>query len=181
MRTVYAALVWVELLVVAAVTAVAAFALANWSLGMAAHLDRQDAAARLVRAVQLGDTSGAAAMLSSDPGLANFPDCVGWTPLHEAAIGDDSAMVALLIEKGADVNATDGVGVTPLHAAARAGQVGAARILLDRGAGIEMIDNWGCTPLDCARQTGRWEVVRILRARAASLRGSEAAASPSGR
>ncbi len=163
MRAVYSALVWVEVAIVVTATAVAAFVLAGWCLGTVAASDMREASARLLEAVRLRDRTKVAHMLSARPELVNVPNCVGWTPLHEAASNDDPAMVALLVEKGADVLARDVIGVEPLHAAARAGAANTARTLLARGADPSASDDSGRTPLLCARQTGRWEVVRTLR------------------
>jgi uncharacterized protein len=97
----------------------------------------EDAAiARLTRAIYLGETEKALALIRPDLPLDHVARDVSHTPLIAAIENGNSAMFDALLAAGASATAPIEFGETPLHAAARRGNEAMVRGLLARGADV---------------------------------------------
>jgi hypothetical protein len=116
--------------------------------------------ADLSEAVEVGDTSGARALLEggADP---DRPLVKGLTPLMRATNRNDSEMTSLLLEWGADITAGS-AGLTAVHIAAGANASDAIEVLLSAGADPADRSAGGMNALDYAAESGAADVVEAL-------------------
>jgi ankyrin repeat protein len=133
------------------------------------------AAALLSRAPQLdvfeaataGDAKRVAALLDTDPSLANAVARDGYSPLGLASFFKRPGAVKALLDRGAkpSVPSRD-QGFTPLHSAVAtdAGEATAeiVRLLLEAGADPNAKSHEGGTPLHSAAFTGHLEIAELL-------------------
>jgi cytohesin len=97
----------------------------------------EDAAiARLTRAIYLGETAKALALIRPGLPLDHVARDVSHTPLIAAIENGNMATFEALLEAGAGATAPIEFGETPLHAAARRGDEAMVRALLARGADV---------------------------------------------
>lgn len=88
----------------------------------------------LFHAIETGDTSAVASLLSKHPGLVRSTDSEGQTPLHMAARFDDLRIGLTILSYGADVNSRFGnSGHTPLSWAVTCNALSFARGLIKLG------------------------------------------------
>lgn len=122
-------------------------------------------AQQMLAAVLAGDKTAAAALLDTDPQLANLADRAPGrlSALHHAAAAGSLEVVELLLAAGASPRKRSHDGSTPLHAAALAGHLEVARALLAAGAETRATTNSGYSVLDAARVGGNSAVVELLR------------------
>ena len=101
-------------------------------------------------------------MLAFRPGLTDFKDEDGRTPLHLAALRGQDDFAKLFIKKGAVLDVQDRYGFAPLHYACQKGHAGIVRILIAHGAQIETRTHYDHTLLHWAAWRGHRGVVEIL-------------------
>ena len=116
----------------------------------------------LLAAVEAGNDSKVAELISKDADLVNEAGEGKWTALHLAAQKGHTAVVEYLLKQGADTEARDTEGYTALHWAAFCGHTEIVDYLLDRGANREAKNKWGYTALHFAAQAGRLEIANYL-------------------
>jgi ankyrin repeat protein len=92
----------------------------------------------LLEAIEYGDESRVADLLSASPELALEADRNGKTPLHAAAEHDREAIARRLLDAGADIEAETAWGMTPLQWAANMGSVRTGALLMARGAALNL-------------------------------------------
>ncbi len=116
-----------------------------------------------LKAVRGRDGGKATELLkTSPPGLINFRDDDGSTPLLIAINRADPEWTAFLVQHGADVNLASKAGDTPLIAAARIGFQEAVEWLLTEGAKVDGANRMGETALITAVQQRKPQIVRAL-------------------
>ena len=95
-----------------------------------------------------GDREGAAAVLSSHPGLPTQLQREHHLLLQRQAESGNAAVLEIMLAFGFDPNVGDKDQVTALHRAAMAGQVDATRVLLAGGSNVNAVDGmFAATPL----------------------------------
>ncbi|CAD6197565.1 unnamed protein product [Caenorhabditis auriculariae] len=101
--------------------------------------------------------------LLTDPGAADKPDDLGWTPLMIAASAGRTELVRYLVGL-AQVNILhqNKNGQTSLHYAASKNHREILKILLDAEADVNVADKYGATALHRAASQGHELIVRLL-------------------
>jgi ankyrin repeat protein len=133
------------------------------SLGAPAAAQFQSPSYKFIKAVENRDGATATELLQTNPpGLINFKDAAGNTPLIIAINRQDYNWTGFLINKGADANIAGKGGETPLIAASRIGFRDAVDWLLKAGAKVDGTNRMGETPLIIAVQQRQTELVRLF-------------------
>lgn len=91
----------------------------------------------------------------------NFPDHLGFTPLHVASLKGHLSLVKLLIQHDADVHASGGDGDTPLHDAVQNGHVDVVEFLLKVGANPLWMNQHENTAVDVVEDEGIRKVLEV--------------------
>lgn len=115
-------------------------------------------------AALLGRHVDMAAMLVSDPSLANATGAHGIPLMFYTAMGCSIDAAALALRSGAAINAGEGLN-TPLHGAVLANEPKVVAWLLDHGADPNLKDYNGKTPLEVSIQYKRTRAEEALRKR----------------
>lgn len=127
----------------------------------------------LMEAVILNDEEQIRAILEKRPGEVNFPNMLGTTPLHCAALMGNLPLVQLLLAKHEpDVDLYDysnTKGCTPLHFAALRRDLSVVHYLITHGADIEALAGGRQQPLDFAVQGSRLATAYLLLSHGARL------------
>jgi ankyrin repeat protein len=106
-----------------------------------------DAVSLLFSAAKTGSASSLAAVLSSNPRIAESRDAESWTPLLHSASNGHLECCEELCRAGANVNARDRHGVTALHLAASRSDYPVLKFLLDHSADVFAVTEAGHTAL----------------------------------
>lgn len=131
------------------------------TLVVVSHLQDEETAQQLLRAVSLGDRSVTECLLhrAACPDSADSSAC---TPLHIASEHGHADVVRLLCDAWAEKDATQTDGLTSLSIAASNGHCEVMRILLNAGADPDRAASNGATPLHHAAANGHLEAVLLL-------------------
>lgn len=136
--------------------------------GDAPQFPQDPAAARIMAALRLGDTTAVRKMLVGGSKSVNRRGRGGSTPLMYAALYSDAAMVKALLEAGANPNVRNDAEATPLMWAIDDAEK--TKLLLDAGAEIDARSNDGRAALTiAAARVGAASVVKLLLDRGAKL------------
>jgi ankyrin repeat protein len=131
--------------------------------GAPAFAQRSVDSSDFVGAVEKGDGTTAAQLLSDHPTIIDSRDGKGDTALIMAINRNDPDWTGFLLNKGADPNLpSTRTGDTPLMAAARIGFRDAAAWLLGLGARIDGSNKLGETPLIVAVQQRQVPMIKFL-------------------
>jgi ankyrin repeat protein len=145
-----------------------------WSVYCGQQLVRNFLLARLAaegipldifEAAAIGDEAQLAALLRTEPALAESFSDDGWTPLHLAAAFGTPAAVSALLAAGARVEAVsrNPQQNQPLHAALALGRnPETVRLLLAHGASANAAQAGGFTPIFSAAIANRRDLVEML-------------------
>jgi ankyrin repeat protein len=113
----------------------------------------EDPIEALLRAIVLGDSAAAGALLDADPALVERLDDADLALLVAAAEHGNIPAVELSLDLGFPITTRGDDGATALHAAAYAGSAETVALLLARGADLNARDTrWQSTPLGWASQ-----------------------------
>jgi ankyrin repeat protein len=102
------------------------------------------------------------ALQGHTPGLVNYRDSDGSTPLTVTIARSDETWTAFLLRQGADPNLPGKGGDTPLIFAARVGFDEAVEWLLEVGAKVDNTNRSGETPLIVAVQQRQPRIAQML-------------------
>jgi len=108
-----------------------------------------------------GDLETVKSMVTIWPGLINWQNRNGVTPVATASFEGNLAIVKFLIEKGADINLRANDGRSPLLLAVYSGHKDIVKLLLANNASKSVICK-GDNLLGWARKQGRPEIIQLL-------------------
>jgi len=132
---------------------------------------QQDRKQEIHKAIAAGDLGKIQALLAADPGLLEFRDENGCTPLLNACLSSKTTIAHFLLDRGAEVKVQSSFKQTPLHRACN-GPIRDYELikrLLDKGADVKGRNGYDFTPLYGAAMWGDFKVARLLVERGAEV------------
>ncbi|HCE43683.1 MAG TPA: hypothetical protein DET40_09050 [Lentisphaeria bacterium] len=116
----------------------------------------------LTKAIRIGNSDRADAILTAYPKILNKKDKFGNTPLYNAIFANQYLVVEVLLKRKADIKLANVNGDAPVHRAAQTGNVKIIELLLKSGAAVWTANAKGESPLAKAAYSGQLEAVRFL-------------------
>lgn len=101
-------------------------------------------------------------IISKSPGLSNFKNYPGQTPLTLAIIRNNIPAIKALLNARADVNLADSNGILPVILAVNLGNLDALRVLINKGGNLNAKDSNGNTLLMIAVIKNNAPIVQYL-------------------
>jgi len=126
--------------------------------------------ADLLDAARYGDLEDVQAILKENPGLVDYQDEYGSSPLLMAAGNGHCDVIKVLIEHKANINSSNSSQNTPLHWAALNGHLEAVKLLIAAGADVTTKNFRKRTALEEALDRNHTPICDLLAKRESEVR-----------